>query len=105
LIHSSIRFTHVVKPVGINLHIVRGARRQRGQQHGSKQKGSELHLSKIDQTRAEGLSLLCTMVGTKKEISGVTGFSGSSIGLACAKRGMLKTAAANPETENPILRK
>src|SRR3954471_16233844 len=35
----SLRFTHVVKPVGINLHIVRGARRQRRQQHGSKRKG------------------------------------------------------------------
>jgi len=39
----SIRFTHVVKPVGINLHIVRGARRQRGQQHGSKQEGQEFN--------------------------------------------------------------
>jgi hypothetical protein len=39
----SIRFTHVVKPVGINLHIVRSARRQRGQQHGSKQKRSAFH--------------------------------------------------------------
>jgi hypothetical protein len=41
--------------------------RQRGQkQYGAKRKGSAFHLSMIDQTRAEGLSLLRTMAARVK---------------------------------------
>jgi hypothetical protein len=67
--HTSVRFTHFVKPVGINLHIVRGARRQRRATAWLQTEGSELHLSKIVQTRSEGLSLLPTMTAPPAQMS------------------------------------
>jgi hypothetical protein len=54
----SIRFTHVVKPVGINLHIVRGARRQQYAQSG--RDGNFISI-KLLQTRMKGLPRVFAM--------------------------------------------
>jgi hypothetical protein len=44
--------------------------RERGQkQYGAKRKGSAFHLSKIVQTRAEGLSLIRTMTAPPAQMS------------------------------------